>query len=90
MFVLTVGLAVYAVAVTAVLYCKTKRAAAAWRAGFNGGRRAVIVRLADILAENAAGPFDRQRAINDLAAALNGKEEDYNAECGSHPGASGC
>ena len=31
-----------------------------------------------------------ERAINDLAAALNGKEEDYNAECGSHPGASGC
>ena len=90
MLVLTVGLAVYAVAVTVALYHKKKMEAAMWQAGFDGGRQAVIARLADILAENASGPFDRQRVINDLAAARNRKEENHNAECGSHPGASGC
>ena len=62
----------------------------AYQAGVEDGREEVIWQLVDVLEVSTAGPLDRETCHRDLATALNRKEENHNAECGSHPGASGC
>lgn len=62
----------------------------AYQAGVEDGREEVIWQLVDVLEVSTVGPLDRETCHRDLATALNRKEENHNAECGSHPGASGC